>query len=224
MLLGMRAMLEPLNALQSYVYCLMGNEVHGDLLDEERYDLILKEDRELARLVRYVGTWSDLASYSLATSLELSNKVLVNQFCRQLAGEQDVNVRLVTDLPDHYVITTHYESLCKVLTTLLGHAADRVMEYYPTHPEITPEIVLQVTEKGEKGKLTFSVSDTGCPTTIEEDIKTFDLPTGVNRNCVHIFRKMEFFNLRLMVNLLGGFIYIDPKYRDGRRVIFSIDL
>ena len=223
--LEMRVMRKPLNALQGYVHTLMGNEVHGELLDDERYDLILKEDRQLTKLVKYVDAMSDLACYSLVSQLKFTNKVLVNEFCRQLAGEQDVNVRFVTDIPDYYAIKTHYECLCKVLTVLLGHAAERVMEYYPTHPETEPEIVLKVSEKVERNKLTFLVSDSGCPTTVEEDLRTFDLPTGDDQvSDSFIFRQVELFNVKLMVNLLGGFIYVDPKFPDGRRVIFSIAL
>lgn len=218
----MTAMRGLIMTLMNIVDTLKSNEVHQQLLDDERYDLLLRGERELVRLLRTVNAMSDLEYYSVATELKRIDKVLVNQLCRDLAGEQDVNVSFETDIPDFLAISTHQECLRKVLTILLRHASQRVLDYYPGHPETRREVVLKVSEKTAKGKLTFSVTDTGRPTTIEEDVHTFNLPADDIVDIIPSYMRVEIFNSLLMVNLLGGFIYIDPKYRDGRRVVFNI--
>ena len=79
---------------------------------------------------------------------------------------------------------------------------------------------LLVTGRGEKGMLTFSVSDTGP-----------GIPKGRQKEVFELFPEtgeevkttgMGLSICRSIVRLLGGMVYIDPHYEKGTRVIFSI--
>jgi len=71
-----------------------------------------------------------------------------------------------------------------------------------------------------KENLTFAVSDMGELPTLEENLKYFNPPTAADNRKVST--STEIYYYQLLVRLLGGFIYIDPDYKNGRRVIFSI--
>jgi len=128
----------------------------------------------------------------------MQTAVLVNELCANVVdgfmvkvGER-VELRCVTDLPDYYVVRTNEQCLRKVLR----HLMEKALQFTRSG-----SIVLIVTERGEKGMLTFSVSDTGKPERRSEVNQTI---------------------MRMVVRLLGGYIYVDPHYKRGTRVVFSI--
>ncbi|MBQ7427608.1 MAG: HAMP domain-containing histidine kinase [Prevotella sp.] len=128
----------------------------------------------------------------------MQTAVLVNELCKQVVDGfmvktcERVELRCVTDLPDYYVVRTNEQCLRKVLR----HLMEKALQFTRSG-----SIILVVTDRGEKGMLTFSVSDTGKP----------DRHSEVNQTIV-----------RMVMRLLGGYIHVDPHYKRGTRVIFSI--
>ena len=208
-----------LHSLGGFTYMIKEDEYRPLMGALERKTALCHQEDCLWKLSRKVNALVNLAYYSTAPGVERSDKVLVNLLCRELAEEQDVRVLYESDIPDFFAITTNQQCLSEVLGILLSEAADRVSRRKCTDGE--PLVTLSVTERGEKGRLTFIITDTGDPTTVEEDTHTFDLPTAPDQ---FVVRKVEIINCRLIVGLLGGLLYIDPHYKDGRRVIFDITM
>ena len=208
-----------LHSASGFAWLLKEDEYRPSLAEDERLDLLSRLEAEQWRMQRQVDTLVDTAHYSQLSRLERHDKVLVNQLCLDLAEEQDVRVLYKSNIPDFFAITTNLECLRKVLDILLRHAASRVIDRKRrVHGE--PLVFLNVVEGVEKGKLVFSVTDTGDTASQADDIRAFDLPVGLADR--PFFDRLELHNSWLLVRLLGGFIHIDPKYRNGRRVIFSI--
>lgn len=208
----------PLNDISNFVYTLKEDEYRPSLAEDERCALLSRIDTRLLQLRRMMGTLTNMTSYSSMTGLDRKDRVLLNQLCRELAAEQDVEVVFTSDIPDYYAVNTHLETLMKVLSTLLQAASERALFRTPSRQE--PRVCLDISEQPKSGQLTISVSDTGEPTTLEEDLTQFNLPT--ERPCRSTIRHLGLYNCRLMVVLLGGFIYIDPKFRQGRRVVINL--
>lgn len=215
-----RELRAPLQDMRTFADVMKDDEWRTSLADDERGELFRRLDRCLYESECLMESLEDLTYYSSVFRLERNDKVLVNRLCEELAEGRDVEVLFESDVPDYYAIPTNSACLRKVLRILLDTACRRVRER--TLNEREPECFLTLTEHASKGKLTFAVSDTGDPATLEEDVTAFSLPAGQHGTL--FTRRVEYYNCWQMVRLLGGFIYIDPKYRDGRRVIFSIDL
>ncbi len=211
---------ESLQLATSYSYLLNNDEYHPTMASDERKYALDHLDDTLWLIESQLGRLSDLAYYSSMEKLEYSDRVLLNRLCRDLVNDQDVKVIFETDIPDYYAIKTNEEALSKILSTLLDQAVYRVLNRRTNRR--AQQVTLTVTERGEEGKLTFVVTDTGDVASREDDITTFDPPTEKPSNST--MKAVGYCNCKLMVDLLGGFIYIDPKYRDGRRVVFDIAL
>ena len=209
-----------LHSVGGFTYLIKENEVRPSLNEEERLDVLLRLEQSYCKLRTRVNRLTDLAYYSAVDKLPRTDKVLVNELCREMAEEQDVEVLYGSDIPDHYAVTTNRAALEKVLEMLLRHASVRVVERKDdTHERY---VFLIVTEQAVTGQLTFAVSDTGEQPTAEENQNYFNPPTDTGSKKVST--SIENYNCQLLVRLLGGFIYIDPNYKGGRRVVFSIAL
>ena len=220
---AMHEMKEPLNALNGFSYVLREKECQNQLMmaDDERRFVLGRMDMAIGCLTDDVDTLIDLAYYSSALKLEKKDRVLVNQLCRDVRHDRAVTVEVESDLSDCYAVKTNREALTKVLSALTDHACDRVMNRRRELRDA--QVLISVTDKAKKGKLTFSVSDNAGPTTIGEDMKVFVPPSATIGHPLY-FRMIRIYNCRLIVKLLGGLIHIEPKSEDGRRVVFTIAL
>ena len=215
----MRDMRDQLNEASVCVYELKEDECRKELLDEERYSLLLAVSTGLSRLSRTVHILGDLAVYSCTDRLERRDRFPVNEQCRELAAELDLPVEFHSDLSDDYAIMTNQECLWRVLGILLEQAEERV--YNRRENSLEPRISLTVTNRCEKGKLRFVVTDTGDAEP-EEEISAFDLPREYDGQ--DVFEMVKLYVVSLAVRLLGGFVYKDSRYTDGRRVVFDIGI
>ena len=222
------------NVIDQLVFLLKEDEYRRKLSDKERKDLFVRLDRHKWELKQTMFALHDLARFSSLGKLECKDKILINQLCCELAQEQDVDVQFTTDIPDYYKITTNEEVLTKVLDTLLNHATSRtigtttgtvlsVLDSSSTERTV-PTVRFDLSERTEPGKLTFSITDTAGPTSREDDLALFTPPTEQTSDHNNDYTMVKVYNCRLMVQLLGGFIYVDPDYHEGRRIVFNIKI
>ena len=215
---AMHEMRKPIHALGGFLSVLKDDELHPGLTDDERYDLFLKSERSMLRLTRQVNTLADLTYYGRLHTLPKDDRVLINDLCREVAGEYDIPVRYKSDIPDYYALMVNGEVLRRVIDFLVGCAVGRVLA--KDGPGDQGQVYLIVTERGEPGQLTFSVSDNARRDTPDEVRRLFTPPT--EPQAVAVDERMQMLLCRILVRLMGGFIYISDNYDGGRRVIFSI--
>ncbi len=209
-----------LHSVGGFTYLIKDDECRPSMSQDERIDVLRRLEQSYGQLQTKVNRLTDLIYYNTVDYLPRTDKVLVNELCRELAEKQDVEVLYGSDIPDYYAVTTNHAALEKVLEILLHHASERIVERMDDSRG--RYVFLNVTERGEKGQLTFAVSDMGDQPTADENQNYFNPPTDNGSNIVSI--SIEIYNCQLLVRLLGGFIYIDPSYKGGRRVVFSIAL
>ncbi|MBR2292513.1 MAG: HAMP domain-containing histidine kinase [Prevotella sp.] len=208
----------PMHSLYCFSEVMQNQEWREQMTDDEREEFYRCLDNSLTDMNRMVNTLVDLSYYSSIDRLDRKDRVLINRLCEDVAKEQDVEVVFESDCPDYYAFLTNRECLEKVLRILLKSACQRTKDRKDQKREAT--VTLQLSERGAKGSLTFIVTDSGDRCSEEENITTFNPPT--NQHGRSFAMRTEFYNCWRMVQLLGGFIYIDPHYYDGRRVIFDI--
>lgn len=207
-----------LHSVGGFAYLIKEDGRQPSLSEKERLDVLRRLEQSYEQLQKEVNRLTDIAYYSTVDQLPRTDKVLVNELCRDIAGGREVEVLYGSDIPDYYAISTNRAALERVLEILLHHACERTASCKDDGRELY--VFLNVTERGEKGSLTFSVSDMGELPTLEENLKYFNPPTAADNRKVST--STEIYYYQLLVRLLGGFIYIDPDYKNGRRVIFSI--
>ena len=208
----------PMHSLYCFSEVMQNQEWREQMTDDEREEFYRCLDNSLTDMNRMVNTLVDLSYYSSIDRLDRKDRVLINRLCEDVAKEQDVEVVFESDCPDYYAFLTNRECLEKVLRILLKSACQGTKDRKDQKREAT--VTLQLSERGAKGSLTFIVTDSGDRCSEEENITTFNPPT--NQHGRSFAMRTEFYNCWRMVQLLGGFIYIDPHYYDGRRVIFDI--
>ena len=217
---AMHQMCVSVNDIGSLIVMLNENEYHPNMTRDERRSILCLLNTQRWKLQRQIVNMKDLADYSMTDRLLREDKVLVNQMCRELAGKQDVKVLFKSDMTDYYTITTNLDALEKVLSILLSHAAVRALSRNDDTRERL--VSLSISERAEDGVLTFVVSDTGDPLPAEMAESYFNLPAGGSSQNVNVSGSIENYNCRLLARLLGGFVYTDPAYKDGLRVVFSM--
>ena len=217
---AMHEMRTTLHSVRGFSALLRRDEHSPSMSSGERRDALDWLGEGYGRVQGHVDRLIDLSYYSMADRLPRQDRVLVNELCRDMADSQDVEVLYRSDVPDYYAVATNRTALRKVLEILLRHAAVRVAARCGDTRERL--VYLNVTEGGEKGKLTFAVSDTGDLPTPDENQRYMNPPADNDGSDVSA--RVEICNCQLLVRLLGGFAYVDPDYRQGRRVVFSIAL
>ena len=213
-----REMRMPLNEISSCVYELKEDEYRPSFAEDERVELLCRLDVSVHKMLRMVNMLANVSYYSSVKRVEQQDHVLVNQFCRELVGEQDVDVFYKSNVSDEYTLTTNAECLRLLLSILLEQASMRVLFRMDESKE--SRIFFNVLGGVEEGKVFFSVSDTGDRPSQEENMTAFFLPT-IQRDRPFMMQA-DLHICAQIVSLLGGVIYIDPNYHDGRRVIFEI--
>jgi signal transduction histidine kinase len=125
---------------------------------------------------------------------------------------EGVELRFVTNLPDHYAVCTNRDCLKKVLELLLDNAARHTREGHIT--------LLVMDSPDRKGCLLLSLTDTGEGIPEERQLTAFDLQPSGDRE--ENLTGAGLYTCKLIIRLLGGIIYVDPHYEKGTRVIFEI--
>ena len=212
---AMREMRAQLYMLSHNLYVLKCDEYRPSLTGFERVDRFHRMEKYKWQLNSIINDLTDLAYYSIVDHVERKDKVLINQLCREKIEENGGGVRFETDVPDYYAITTNQECLWKILTILLDWLTRCTLDG-------APECTFSVSERKEKGKLSFTLTRKGDKSR-RDDLAMFNPPMELTSS--HFEDMMvKFYNCRLMVQLLGGFICFDPDYKGGRQIIFDIQI
>ena len=162
----------------AFTYLLRHDKGRPMMSYDEWCNVLDRFEEGYGKLQTKVNGLIDLAYYNTVEELERQDKVLVNELCRDMAGRQDVKVLYLSDIPDHYAVTSNKTALKKVLEILLRHATTRVIERKDDSRERL--VYLNVTERGTEGQLTFAVSDTGELPTPEENQRYLNPPADTD--------------------------------------------
>lgn len=205
----------PLNAIAGFAEVLT---THCDELEpDEKADLSRRIQESTKLLVGIVDKMIELSHYDSLQEIPRQDHTLVNFLCNEVLDSyrqkvaEGVELRYISDIDDGYIAQTNEECLRRLLCHLLDNAVKFTSE---------GSIVLVVSGRGEKGMLTFSVSDTGPGIPKERQKEVFELfpETGEEVKTTGMGLSI----CRSIVRLLGGMVYIDPHYEKGTRVVFSI--
>lgn len=82
--------------------------------------MLCRLEQSYEQLQKEVNRLTDIAYYSTVDQLPRTDKVLVNELCRDIAGGREVEVLYGSDIPDYYAISTNRAALERVLEILLG--------------------------------------------------------------------------------------------------------
>ena len=183
---------------------------------QEEWNMLRQHMDERADYIReMVDSTLKIMRYEDMKEVERKDHVLVNSFCQDVFEScqhymtGNVDLRIETHLEDDEKVLTNMKLLQQVLIGLLRCS----MQF--THEG---EIVLEVNRR--KGKLVFTISDTGMGIPDYAKDNAFE-----SMHDTDIFNKLIVVRLRLcraIVRLLGGTIALDPYYQKGTRVIFDI--
>ena len=201
------------------------NPIEGfsDILGTKEYDLKPEEREQLSSLIkdsskhitRLIDELAELSLYESKKSLPINYTLSPNHLCRMMVDSMipfckpGVRMFFESDLPDDYAVQTNEEAIEALLKHLLRNAVQ-----YTDQGVIT----LACTEHGDM--IRTSVTDTGR-----------GIPQGLREHVFDTFREMGD-NVKLqglglsictvIVNLLGGRIWLDESYTGGSRFIFEI--
>ena len=188
-----------------------------ELPDEEKADLKKRINESADVLMHVVDGMLELSHYDSIMAVEQDDKVRINAFCQDVLSDfkpkmtEDVELLFTTEVDDALVVKTNEVCLRKTL----HHLIDNAVKY-----TVRGHVLLQVTDRIEPDKLTFSVTDTGPGISIENQKSVFELFVETGEQVKTTGMGMSV--CKMLVNLLEGSISIDPDYTDGCRVVFTI--
>ena len=188
-----------------------------ELPDEEKADLKQRINESADVLMHVVDGMLELSHYDSIMAVEQDDEVWVNALCQDvLSGfspkmTHDVELLFTTEVDDTLAVKTNEVCLRKTLHHLIDNAVK-----YTTHGHV----LVQVTDRIEPDRLTFSVADTGPGIPIESQKSVFELFVETGEQVKTTGMGMSV--CKMLVNLLDGSISIDPDYTDGCRVVFTI--
>lgn len=207
----------PLNAIVGF----------SQVLSEQEEQLSAPERENMARIIdsnsdvlnNLINDILDLTSIETGKYVMKHETVHINALCHaaldatrghKAAG---VHLRLETDLPDDFTLTSDRFRLQQVLDNLLSNAMKNTSE---------GSIVLACSLAERPGMLTFTVTDTGI-----------GVPPDKQRVIFERFSKLDQFKqgvglgldvCRIIAARLGGAVDIDPTYTGGARFWFAIPI
>ena len=205
----------PLNAIVGFSQVLTDQD---DMLDDSERDnmtRIINNNSDVLNTL--VNDILDLTSIESGKYVMKSETVCVNELClRALDATRPrkadgVSLRLETDLPDSFTVTSDEFRLQQVLTNMLTNAMKNTTE---------GSIVLACSLTERVGMLTFTVTDTGI-----------GVPRDKHKAIFERFCKLDQFKqgvglgldiCRIIATKFGGAIDIDPNYTNGARFWFAI--
>lgn len=201
----------PLNAIVGFSEVLTS----GDFSPEEQKefcDIIKKNSDSLLVLVSDILDISRIESGHVTMTLDEADVVeVINHSVLTVKQSRKTNVIFMVDVPlDSLRIITDAYRLKQVLVNLLSNAV-----------KFTPEgsITVSLEVDKEAGLLYFAVTDTGCGIPPDKTEKIFERFEKLNE-----FAQGTGLGLsisRLIVEKLGGKIWVDTNYRVGARLIFT---
>ena len=200
----------PLNALSGFSAILTDASIDNDT--RRQCDEIIQQNSEL--LLKLINDVVDLSSVDvgkLTFNLKESDAVVI---CRNVVEtvekvkQTQAEVRFVTTL-ESLPLVTDDSRLQQLLINLLINATK-----FTTEGTITLEV-----EKESDTVALFSVTDTGCGIPLEKQDRIFNRFEKLNESAQGT--GLGLFICQLIIEQIGGRIWIDHEYTEGARFMFT---
>lgn len=200
----------PLNALSGFSAILTDESIDNETR-QQCNDIIQQNSELLLKLINDVIDLSSVDVGKLTFNFKESDAVAV---CRNVietvekVKQTQAAVRFVTDL-ESLPLLTDDSRLQQLLINLLINATK-----FTTEGSIT----LEITKESDEVAL-FSVSDTGCGIPLEKQSQIFNRFEKLNEGAQGTGLGLSI--CQLIIEQIGGRIWIDPEYTEGARFMFT---
>lgn len=200
----------PLNALSGFSDVLTTSGI-DEATQKQCYDIIQLNSRLLLNLVNDVVDISCLDITNMKFNLKQCEAVaLCEGVVQTLEGIKQTQADILFETPlTSLEIETDTLRLQQVLINILVNATKFTKE---------GSIVLRL-ELNNENKAQFSVTDTGCGIPLAKQSKIFERFERVDEKANGTGLGLSI--CQLIINRLGGEIWIDPQYTNGSRFIFT---
>ena len=199
----------PLNALAGFSAILAEDNLDNET--RQQFEAIIHQNSDLLlKLINDVVDFSRQQKGEMQFKIEEQNAVAI---CRNVVGTVDkvkrtaASIRVESDL-DTLTLSTDKARLQQMLINLLVNAN-----------KFTDKGSIVLTLKREGNEALFSVTDTGCGIAPEKREKIFNRFEKLDENAQGTGLGLSI--CRLIIERLGGKIWVDPDYNDGARFCFT---
>lgn len=204
----------PLNSIVGFSEIL----VSGDFPENEKKEfcnLIKKNTDVLLQLISDILDISRIEAGHMKMNFQNYDVISIARETMMVMSEShktNAELKIVTDL-DAYVLRTDAQRLQQIIMNLLTNAAKFTLE---------GSITLTIEINKEDNNIIFSVADTGCGIPDDKIEKVFER-----------FEKLDKYTqgtglglpiTRLLVEKMGGKIWVDSTYKDGAKFIFTLPI
>lgn len=201
----------PLNAIVGFSQVLTSGEFSPS--EQKEFCDIIKTNSDF--LLELIGDVLDISriesGYIKMTLAETDVVEVVNHSILTVKQVRKTNAGFRTDMPvERCLVNTDARRLKQVLVNLLTNAAKFTSEGFI-------QVSLEVDE--EAHQLRFAVTDTGCGVPPEKAEKIFERFEKLNEFVQGTGLGLSI--SRVIVEKLGGKIWLDTDYRDGARFVFT---
>ena len=199
----------PLNALAGFSAILAEDNLDNET--RQQFEAIIHQNSDLLlKLINDVVDFSRQQNGEMQFKIEEQNAV---EICRNVVETVDkvkrtaAEIRFESDI-DTLTLSTDKARLQQMLINLLVNAN-----------KFTDKGSIVLTLKREGNEALFSVTDTGCGIAPEKREKIFNRFEKLDENAQGTGLGLSI--CRLIIERLGGKIWVDPDYNDGARFCFT---
>lgn len=203
----------PLKRIESFIDILQSE--YKDGIDEEGQDILMRIDRGSARMRMMLDSLHGYAKYSGCTIKGKTARIdnVVNGAIETLSG-QAANAEITTRLGSGFTVKGDQMLLEHVIQNLVSNS---IKFYKGGVPEVLIEARLLSNETAE-----ISVTDNGIGIEPEFAGKVFDMFERLHDEDEYEGTGIGLSICRQIVSDHGGEISVDTSYRDGCRIIFTL--
>lgn len=199
----------PLNALSGFTSILIEDSI-DDEIREQCNDIIQLNSELLLKLINDVIDLSDLEIGKMDFNFIECDIVNV---CRNVIDM----IEKVKQTNAEVVFTTQLESLRMITDS--SRLQQLLINLLINATKFTPQGTITLELKQEEQMAVFSVSDTGCGIPKEKQRAIFNRFEKLNENAQGTGLGLSI--CQLIIEQLGGNIWIDPEYTEGSRFCFT---
>jgi signal transduction histidine kinase len=207
----------PLNSIVGFSQILSTPGMDVSPEEAEEYGRIIQHNSEL--LTSLVNDLLGLAELESGKYTLNKETVGCNEMCREAISTvmyrkpERVDLRYTSDVDDSFRLHTDARRVKQVLINYLTNAEKHTDDGY---------IELGCSLKSNPGKVTFSVTDTGCGVSPENVEKVFDRFEKLNNFETGFGLGLSI--CRAIADRMNGTVHLDTSYTNGARFLFIIPL
>lgn len=205
----------PLNAMFGFAQLL--GLPDGSCTEEEKtqYNSYIYNSYRMLEML--ISDIIDIADFEHGNYMVEISDVNVNNVCRNAVMSVEfrvpatVKLYMTSDFNDDFVIRSDDRRIQQVLINYLTNACKNTQK---------GEIHLHVSSSEHPGRVTFSVTDTGCGVPADKASEVFNRFTKLNK-----FVQGSGLGLSICQTIaekLGGDVYLDTEYKGGARFVFVV--